>query len=142
MNMDQRLNSERVPGKRPYPPRITEFTRIFWEGLTEGRFLATRCGTCARYSFPPKPFCPHCWGRRVAWMPLVPRGTVYSSTVIHAAPQVFAQEAPYRVAIIDLVDGVRIATRLIGANDFAIGRTVEIVMLQYDDGPLFAVRPV
>jgi uncharacterized OB-fold protein len=142
MNMDQRLNFERIAGKRPYPPRITEFTRPFWEALAEGRFLATRCGMCARFSFPPKPFCPHCWERRVEWMPLAPRGTVYSSTVIHAAPQIFAHEAPYRVAIIDLVDSVRIATRLIGAHDFAIGRSVEIVTLQYEDGPLFAARPL
>jgi hypothetical protein len=40
------------------------------------------------------------------------------------------------------VDGVRIATRLVGAKDFAIGNEVEIIMLEYDDGPLFAARPL
>ena len=75
-------------------------------------------------------------------MPLSPRGKVYSSTVIHSAPQIFGREAPYRVAIVDLVDGVRIATRLVGVEDFAIDQEVDIVVLEYEDGPLFAARPV
>lgn len=131
-----------MSGKRPYPPRTSSFTRTFWESLGQGRFLSTRCGRCMRFTFPPKPFCPHCWNAEVAWMPLSPRGKVYSSTVIHAAPQIFGREAPYRVAIVDLVDGVRIATRLVGVEDFAIDQEVDIVVLEYEDGPLFAARPV
>ena len=131
-----------MTGKRPYPPRVSAFTRRFWEALRDGGFLSTRCQRCARYTFPPKPFCPHCWGREVEWAPLSTRGKVYSSTVVHAAPEILLHEAPYRVALVDLVDGVRIATRLVGAKDFAIGNEVEIIMLEYDDGPLFAARPL
>jgi len=94
-----------------------------------------------RFTFPPKPFCPHCWSAEVEWVPLAPRGRVYSSTVIHSAPQVFGHEAPYRVAIVDLCDGVRIATRLVGVEDFAVDLEVVIVVLAYEDGPLFAARP-
>jgi hypothetical protein len=77
----------------------------------------------------------------VKWTPLSPAGTVYSSTVIHAAPALFRHEAPYRVGIVDLDDGVRIATRLLGVKDgFGVGRRAQIVVLQHDDGPLFAAR--
>ncbi len=95
---------------RSYPPRQTEFTRHFWGVLNEGRFETTRCDDCGRPSFPPKPFCPHCWSRNVAWIELSGRGKLYAQTVVHAAPSVFRDEAPYRVGIVDLEEGVRIAS--------------------------------
>lgn len=130
-----------VAAKRPYPPRVSEFTRTFWQGLSDGRFLTTRCTACRKPSFPPKPFCPHCWSEPVEWIELAPRGTVYSSTVMHAVPAYFRHEVPYRVGIVDLDDGLRIATRLLGVEEgFAVGARAEIVVLAYDDGPLFAAR--
>ncbi|MCX7961327.1 MAG: Zn-ribbon domain-containing OB-fold protein [Burkholderiales bacterium] len=136
-----RLAIERVAGRRPWPPRCSEFTERFWRALAEGRLTTTRCAACARLAFPPRPFCPHCWHRSVEWVELRPGGTVYSSTVVHAAPAVFAHEAPYRVGIVDLDDGLRIATRLLGvAEGFAVGARAELVVLAYDDGPLFAAR--
>ena len=133
----------RMAGHRPYPPRVSAFTQAFWSGLAEGRFLGTRCAACARTSFPPKPFCPHCWSDSIEWVPLAPRGTVYSSTVMHAVPAYFRHEVPYRVGIVDLDDGIRIATRVLGINEgFGVGARVEIVLLQYEDGPLFAARAI
>ncbi|MDW8469675.1 MAG: Zn-ribbon domain-containing OB-fold protein [Burkholderiales bacterium] len=136
-----KLAIERVAGRRPWPPRLSEFTERFWRALAEGRFTTTRCAACARLAFPPRPFCPHCWCASVEWAELQPTGTVYSSTVVHAAPAVFAGEAPYRVGIVDLDDGLRIATRLLGVTEgFAVGARAELVVLAYDDGPLFAAR--
>ena len=131
----------RVDGRRPYPPRVSAFTQTFWSGLAEGRFLGTSCDACAKSSFPPKPFCPHCWSDRIEWIELAPRGTVYSSTVMHAVPTYFRHEAPYRVGIVDLDDGIRIATRVLGVEEgFGVGARAEIVVLAYEDGPLFAAR--
>ncbi|HYM32671.1 MAG TPA: Zn-ribbon domain-containing OB-fold protein [Candidatus Cybelea sp.] len=133
----------RREGRRPLPPRVTVATRPFWDGLLAGEFRTTRCASCGKASFPPKPFCPHCWSREVVWIDLKPFGTIYSQTVVHASPAVFAHEAPYRLCIIDLDEGLRIATRLIEAGDgVPIGARVELVALAYDDGPLFAARPI
>ena len=137
------LPTIRRSGSRPYPPRATAFTRRFWDGLTEGQFRTSRCRTCGRASFPPKPFCPHCWAREVDWFELAGRGRIYSQTVVHASPAVFQPEAPYRLCIVDLVENLRMATRLIEAGDgVPIGAEVELVSLVYDDGALFAARPV
>lgn len=131
-----------MTGARPWPPRVSAFTKPFWDGLVAGRFSTVRCRACEKRTFPPKPFCPHCWARGMDWVPLAPRGTVYASTVVHAAPKLFAHEIPYRVCIVDLEDGLRIATRLVGAQDFAVDRAVELVVLDYEDGPLYAARPL
>jgi uncharacterized protein len=127
---------------RAFPPRMTEFTQRFWQGLASGRFETTRCEDCNRLTFPPKPFCPHCWSKRIAWVPLSGRGKLYSQTVVHAAPLVFADEVPYRVGIVDLDEGLRIATRVLADSEPKLDTAVEIVVLCYRDGPLFAARPL
>lgn len=135
------LAVEKSAGTRPWPPRQSAFTQVFWQALATGRFITTRCDACGKPSFPPKPFCPHCWSDRVEWVPLSPGGVIYSSTVIHATPAVFRGDAPYRVGIVDLDDGVRIATRVLGVEQgFGVGARAKIVVLEYDDGPLFAAR--
>ncbi|MBM3568131.1 MAG: DNA-binding protein [Alphaproteobacteria bacterium] len=130
------------PGARPWPPRVSSFTRPFWEALAQGRLLTTRGKTGRQLTFPPKPFCPHSWEREVEWVELSGRGTLYSRTVVHAAPALFAAEAPYQVCIVDYDEGIRVATRLIEApEDIRLDSRVETVVLRYSDGPLFAVRP-
>ena len=52
----------------------------------------------------------------------------------------FAEDVPYRVGIIDLEENVRLVTRL--QDDMAIGDASELVVLEYEDGPLFAARPL
>ena len=136
------LASQTLDRPRAFPPRITEFTRHFWHGLAAGRFETTRCDDCERLTFPPKPFCPHCWSKRIAWVALAGRGKLYSQTVVHAAPLVFQDEVPYRVGIVDLDEGLRIATRVLAEFERPLDTSVEIVVLNYRDGPLFAARPL
>ena len=132
-----------MPGRRAYPPRRSVFTQVFWDGLAEGRWQTTRCEDCGRQTFPPKPVCPHCWSAQVRWAPLDARGTLYSWTRVHAAPAVFTAEAPYAVGIVDLDCGIRLACRLVEADGagFTPGMAVEMTVLVYEDGPLFAARP-
>jgi uncharacterized OB-fold protein len=42
------------------------------------------------------------------------RGTVYTETVVHAAPERFTGDAPYQVAIVDLEGGGRRTVRIDG----------------------------
>ncbi|WP_269112419.1 Zn-ribbon domain-containing OB-fold protein [Burkholderia territorii] len=135
---------EKIPvaGPRAWPPRVTAVTRPFWDALRAGQFRTTRCVACRTLTFPPKTFCPHCWSREIEWCELSGRGTLYSATIVHAAPAAFRELAPYRVGIVDLEEGPRIALRLWGDTPFALDSAVEIVALLYDDGPLFAARPL
>jgi len=123
---------------RPWPPRISTFTKPFWDALREGRLMTTRGRTSGRLTFPPKPFCPHNWGREVEWVELSGRGRLYAQTIIHATPAAFIGEAPIRNGIIDLEEGVRIAARILGEP--VLDGSVECVVLRYTDGPLFAFR--
>lgn len=136
------LAVEPVPFARAYPPRVTAFTRRFWEALAEGALTTTQCAACGRLAFPPRPFCPHCWARDVRWTALSGNGRLYSHTVVHAAPAVFRREAPYRVGIVDLDEGLRIATRLLPAPEPVVDGPVAMVVQAFTDGPLYAARPI
>jgi uncharacterized OB-fold protein len=127
-----------VRGARPWPPRVSAFTKPFWDALAQGRLITTRGTTSKRLTFPPKPFCPYDWGREVEWVDLSGRGALYSQTIIHAVPAAFAREAPIRNGIVDLEEGLRIAARILGEP--ALDSAVECVVLRYADGPLFAFR--
>ena len=41
-------------------------------------------------------------------------GTVYTETVVHLAPEAFAKDVPYQVAIVTLEDGSRTTGRVLG----------------------------
>lgn len=144
MNHDTPLPIVPVAGKLAYPPRHSAFTQTFWNGLKAGNWQTTCCEDCDKLTFPPKQVCPHCWSPRIVWRPLGAVGTLYSWTRIHAAPAVFASESPYAVGIVDLAEGVRLACRLnAGPQDVLTpGMAVEMLVLQYEDGALFAARPL
>jgi uncharacterized OB-fold protein len=131
----------KMPHDRRYPPRVTEFTRPFWEALAEGRFLVTRCKACSRHSFPPKPICPHCWTDAIIWDEMDTSGEIYSWTRVHAGPALFEPDLPYAIGIVDLDNGVRLACGLIGEHEWRCGLQVELICISYADGPLIGAAP-
>lgn len=141
-------NPNRMPilrrhGSRPFPPRVSAFTRPFWDALSEGRLITSGCRACGLLSFPPKPLCRACWSEDIEWRALHPVGTLYSFTRVHVVPRAFIADGLYDIGIVDLTDGVRLLCRLIGdMAQFAPDAPIEMVVPMYDDGPLFAARPV
>ena len=95
-----------------YPPRVTPFTKPFWQGLDEGVLRTSKCRGCSHMTFPPKPICPECWKSDVDWVDLSGRGTLYSFTEVSAAPATFADEAPYVLCLVDLDEGIRCLSRI------------------------------
>jgi len=51
--------------------------------------------------------------------------TVYTETVVHAAPAEFVADAPYQLAIVSLDGGTRLTVRILGAR-VKIGDKVEL----------------
>ncbi|MEN9315891.1 MAG: hypothetical protein RIS35_2284 [Pseudomonadota bacterium] len=138
---DGRLPEVRMPGPRPFPPRVSAFTRPFWDALADGRLRSTRCPGCGTFSFPPRNLCRACWRRDVDWVDLPVTGVLYTFTRVHVVPGAFRADAPYAIGIVDLDGGPRLMCRLVGevrADD--LGAAVGMLVLRYDDGPLFGAR--
>ena len=55
---------------------------------------------------------------------------VYTETVVHAAPEQYAADAPYQLAIVDLENGGRLTVRILAkeiSERVSIGDRVEFV---------------
>ncbi len=128
-------------GRRPLAPRESSLTQLFWSQLSAGEFSSTQCQVCKRLMFPPRPHCPVCWSKNMDWISLSGRGKLYARTTIHAAPSIFQAQVPYSVGIIDLDEGPRLIANVIdGKQRIGNDDVVQLLVLAYDDGPLFAVR--
>jgi uncharacterized OB-fold protein len=62
-------------------------------------------------------------------------GTIYTETVVYLAPEAFAADVPYQVAIVSLENGSRVTGRILGERA-AIDDRVEQVELR-DGVPFF-----
>ncbi|KKB35191.1 Zn-ribbon domain-containing OB-fold protein [Bacillus thermotolerans] len=115
-------------------PLIDSDSQPFWEGVREGKLLLQKCGDCERYIFYPRIICPHCFSEHMTWEETSGKGKIHSYTVIHKAPPAFKGEVPYVVGVIDLDEGVRMLSRIIGdRNDLSIDQPVSVVYEKIDD---------
>jgi uncharacterized OB-fold protein len=117
-------------------PQLEGDAAPYWQALAEGRIDLQRCRKCRRYVFYPRPFCPSCHARDLAWETVDGNGTVYACTIVHKPtnPWFFAH-APYVYAIVELPCGVRLPTRIVGCDPASarIGAPVEPVFERVDD---------
>jgi uncharacterized OB-fold protein len=65
------------------------------------------------------------------------QGTVYTETIIHSAPEQFAAEAPYQIALVEFSDRTRQLVRISGQRA-SIGDPVVEVEVQ-SGYPIFEV---
>jgi len=134
------------PRERPPRPRpgITRDTEHFWKGLEEGKLLLQKCRSCSEIRFPPEPMCPHCMCLEWDPLPSKGRGTVYSFVVVHF-PKIPAFEYPNPVVLVELDEGVRIVSNVIGIpkDDIKIGMKVQAEFVKTDpELTLHQFRPV
>jgi uncharacterized protein len=96
-------------------PEMTPLTREYWDGLREGRLMLQRCAVCRGVWHPPEPVCPWCQSSAVEWFPASGRGHLYSYTwVHHATHEVFRDDLPYLVVLVDLEEGPRLVSTIQG----------------------------
>lgn len=100
---------------RPIPDQDSQ---QFWDACKAHRLVAQTCRRCERPQFPPGPRCRSCRADEFTWSRLPETATLYSWVVIHhAVIDEFRREAPYVAAMVDVVPGVRMPTKLVGCSD-------------------------
>ena len=73
----------------------------------------------------------------MTWIILSGSGVLYSKTVVHVVPEKLIDEAPLPIGIVDLDEGLRILSALVGDGAIDIGSRVDLVSIRYQDGFLF-----
>lgn len=87
--------------------------RYWREVPSRFRLEAVRCRRCGKPSFPARTICPACRGTEFEKIGLTREGKVITSTVLHVAPDEFAMETPYAVAIVETPEGARLMAQLV-----------------------------
>ena len=114
-------------------PIIDPDTAPYWKASTEHRLLIKLCTERGKHHFYPRELCPHCHSDAVDWVEAKGTGCIYSFTIARrpAGPS-FKPDAPYVVAIVDLDEGARMMTNIIGSpvDSIRIGQRVSV---SYED---------
>ncbi len=132
--------------KRPIPEPTPE-TKEFWEGAKRGELRIQRCRACKQAYFYPRPFCPNCSSRDVEWFTASGRGKLHTYVISHRPAYGFQDWTPYVIAIVQLDEGPRMMTNIIGVDatpeSLPIDLPVEVTWdPQNDDITLPLFRPV
>ena len=116
-------------------PVPTEISAPFWEGLKAERLLIQQCNQCSHWVFYPRRHCPQCLAHELTWREVNGEATLYSFTVTRIAtlPD-FADEMPQILAVIELAQGVRINSNLVGLDEseVKIGMRLQPVFAEVD----------
>jgi uncharacterized OB-fold protein len=94
--------------------------------------MLQHCGACGRWMWPVKSRCIDCLSDNVRWEPATGRGTLYSFTLVHQLVHPgFKGEMPYVLALVDLEEGVRVHTSIVGVanEDLHIEMPVSVVFV-------------
>lgn len=122
------------PAARRPRPSTNQDNEHFFAAAREGKLLIQRCEGCGRLQHPPSPVCPGCGSFERGLVEPSGRGRVHSFVVNHH-PQVAGFSYPLVVALVELEEGVRIVTNLVGVDpaDVRVDMAVDVELVAVDD---------
>ncbi|TQM11243.1 Zn-ribbon domain-containing OB-fold protein [Pseudonocardia kunmingensis] len=97
-------------------PVLTPETSVYWEKAAQRELWLPRCGACERTFFPPRAHCPHCAAEDVRWYRASGTGTLASYVISHRPAPGYGDDVPYVIALVDLPEGPRLTTNLLGVE--------------------------
>jgi uncharacterized protein len=110
-------------------------TGEFFAAAGRGELAVCECATCGHTLHMPMRWCHRCGTGTVVWRSVAPTGRIHSYSVItHQIHPAFP--VPYTVVLVDLDEapGVRLAGRLGGRADVAIGDPVYATFASLGEG--------
>ncbi len=125
--------------KKPLP-QITPLNQPFWDGAKKGKLIMQRCKDCRAWVWCPRPVCGECGSDKLEWTELSGRGKIFAFTVIREvvgrALRGFAPDIPYVTAWVDLDEGPRFCSNVVGCaiESVHIDMPVEVVFQDSGEG--------
>ena len=129
-----------LPAPEPYP---NPEDLPVWEATKQDKLVLPKCKVCGTVIWYPRAFCSECSSHDVEWIQASGRGTVYAVTAVHRAMGPWREAVPYALAYVELEEGPRILTNVIGidADDVKIGQAVHAVFVAAGDQKIVRFTP-
>lgn len=86
---------------------------------------ALKCSECGKLYINSRYFC-DCGGKDFSKVELSGRGKIASHIDIHISPPQFAEDAPYKIAVVSLEEGPPVTGRIVNDDDVEIGDEVTL----------------
>ncbi len=133
--------------QRPLPNVEDADTGEFWRKTSRHELAYPQCADCAGIVFYPRQHCPQCGSSSLNWQLASGTGSIYSFSVVRQSYHPFFRtQAPYAVAWIDLDEGVRLLSNVIGVEDpgsqLSIGQRVMVTWEEHDELCIPLFRPL
>jgi uncharacterized protein len=107
-----------MPAKRPQPRFPEPDTQPFWEATKRHELTYQTCDECHAVVFYPRRHCTSCGSGTLTRRSSRGLGSVYTfSVIMQSRHPAFAELGPYAVAYVDLDEGFRIMTNIVGIDD-------------------------
>lgn len=130
--------------KTPRPvPKPSFYTKPFWEGARDKKLMLQFDPDCKTFQFWPRPTSVKTGKANLEWRQSSGRGVLYSYTVVHVPAHGFEDRVPYVIGLIELAEGVRIVSNLVGvgAQEVKIGMPMRLTWEPLGDTNYFAFEP-
>lgn len=110
--------------QRPLPYPSPE-TQPFWDGCKRHELVLPFCPKCDSFFFYPRQFCPTCFSWDIEWRKCSGRGTLHTFAIQFRA-QMPGFTPPYVTAVVQLDEGPRLVTNLVGVDPMPSHITCDI----------------
>ncbi len=121
--------------QRPVPYPSPE-TQPFWDGCKRHELTLPYCTKCEAFFFYPRQFCPACFSWEIEWRPCSGKGRLFTFAIQFRA-QMPGFTPPYVTAVVQLDEGPRMMTNLIGIDpmpeNIHCGMPVEVTWEDVND---------
>ena len=115
-------------------PALNRDNAFWFEAARQHRLVVQRCTGCGTLRHPPGPCCPHCGSFDWDTVDACGRGEVHSFVVNHH-PRHPAFDFPQVVALVELAEGTRLITNLVGTAPEAVRIGLPVVLDWLDADP-------
>ena len=103
---------------RPLPNLRDLDTRGFWQATKDRRLTYQQCADCGTVVFYPRRHCTGCLSANLTWKESAGQGRVYTYSIVRQSYHPFFRSmAPYAVAWIDLDEGPRLVSNVVGVEE-------------------------
>jgi uncharacterized OB-fold protein len=120
---------------------IPDIRQPYLDGLKAGKLMFQRCKACGNAWLPARSECPKCLSPDCEWVAASGDATLVSWVVYHRAfNEAFKTRVPYTVAVVQLNEGARMISNVVGADPTTL-KIDQALKLQIDrEGEVFVPR--
>lgn len=118
-------------------PAPTAWSKPFWDAARRRELVLKRCARCGHVDHPPYLYCTECGSEESEWMKASGKARLYAFAVnTYGVPFPFMPDLPYVTALVDLPEGPRMISNVVGCPPAELrnGMELEVTFEEVEGG--------